>query len=403
MRLREFLLGVEGLALLRGMYGGSDEAAQRRTEEIAAILSDEAFAEGIARPVMDVLDGYTRWSSTYDQPGNPLISAEQPAVWRLLESAAPGRALDAACGTGRHTERLADLGYDVIAVDRTAAMLARARDKVPQARFVEADVRELPLEDGAVDLALCALALEHMEDLEAPMQELARVVRPGGTVLISESHPTLRALGGAPFFKDASGAGGVVRRYSHLFGDYLAAFAVAGLEIRRCVEVPFSHEQVEMQQSALAGYPKATDAAFDGLPAVLIWELSVGAKLDLDHVQIAAPGGCERAARRFYGELLGLAELEKPPALRARGGVWFSLGDRQLHIGVQDSFTPAVKGHPALRVAPAELDAIAARLGDAGVEVAWDESLPGQRRFYAHDPWGNRIELLASETSSVAK
>jgi catechol 2,3-dioxygenase-like lactoylglutathione lyase family enzyme len=116
----------------------------------------------------------------------------------------------------------------------------------------------------------------------------------------------------------------------------------------------------------------------------------------LDHVQIAAPPGCEPDARRFYGELVGLAEMPKPEPLRGRGGVWFALGEQQLHIGVEEGFAPARKAHPALRVGPAELDLIAARLEEAGCELAWDDRLPGVRRFHVADPWGNRLELLTS-------
>ena len=70
----------------------------------------------------------------------------------------------------------------------------------------------------------------------------------------------------------------------------------------------------------------------------------------LDHVQVAAPPGCEAEARAFYGRLLGLEELEKPPALAARGGAWFACGAQQLHVGVAADFTPATKAHPGLRV-----------------------------------------------------
>jgi len=104
----------------------------------------------------------------------------------------------------------------------------------------------------------------------------------------------------------------------------------------------------------------------------------------LDHVQLAAPPGCEAEARRFFGEVLGLREVEKPPALAARGGVWFE----QLHVGVEEDFRPARKAHPAFVVD--DLDALAARLGD----VEWDDALPGTRRFYARDPWGNRLEFV---------
>jgi catechol 2,3-dioxygenase-like lactoylglutathione lyase family enzyme len=110
----------------------------------------------------------------------------------------------------------------------------------------------------------------------------------------------------------------------------------------------------------------------------------------LDHVQVAAPPGCEAEARAFYGGLLGLTEVEKPEPLRGRGGVWFE----QLHVGVEEDFAPARKAHPALQVD--DLDALAERLAAAGAQVQWDEALPDVRRFYTADPWGNRIELLAT-------
>lgn len=108
----------------------------------------------------------------------------------------------------------------------------------------------------------------------------------------------------------------------------------------------------------------------------------------LDHVQVAAPPGCEAAARAFYGDLIGLVEVDKPVPLRARGGVWFE----QLHVGVEADFAPARKAHPALRVD--DLDALAERLAAAGERVEWDDALPGVRRFFTFDPWGNRLELL---------
>ena len=115
----------------------------------------------------------------------------------------------------------------------------------------------------------------------------------------------------------------------------------------------------------------------------------------LDHIQIAAPPGCEAQARRFFGELLGLEEIEKPDPLRGRGGVWFALGSQQLHIGVEEPFSPARKAHPAFRVALPALEPIAQRLQAAGAPVRWDEELPAIRRFFSEDPWGNRIEILA--------
>ena len=115
----------------------------------------------------------------------------------------------------------------------------------------------------------------------------------------------------------------------------------------------------------------------------------------LDHVQIAAPPDCEGAAREFYGALIGLTEIPKPPVLAARGGVWFQVGEEQLHIGVEQEFQPARKAHPAF--ATADLDELATNLQNAGHEIIWDEALPDMRRFYVNDPWGNRIEFLQAK------
>ncbi len=118
----------------------------------------------------------------------------------------------------------------------------------------------------------------------------------------------------------------------------------------------------------------------------------------IDHVLLAAPPGCEAAARRFFGELLGLAEVEKPEPLRSRGGVWFHVGPQQLHVGVELDFAPARKAHPAFAVSGYE--DLLRRLRAADVKVAEDESVPGVRRCFVEDPWENRIELLAVENGA---
>jgi catechol 2,3-dioxygenase-like lactoylglutathione lyase family enzyme len=118
----------------------------------------------------------------------------------------------------------------------------------------------------------------------------------------------------------------------------------------------------------------------------------------LDHVQIAAPPGCEADARRFYGELLGLTEVPKPMPLAASGGVWFACGAQELHVGVIQDFVPTARSHPALRlVSTHALDELAGRLRRAGASVEPDERLPGHRRFYTYDPWGNRLEFLTRD------
>lgn len=121
---------------------------------------------------------------------------------------------------------------------------------------------------------------------------------------------------------------------------------------------------------------------------------------DIDHVQLAAPAGCEAAARDFFGRLLGFPEVEKPEALRSRGGCWFQVGSKQLHIGVDANFRAATKAHVAF--ATRDIDALYCALEKAGVRCVWDEVLGGVRRFYANDPWGNRLEFT-EPTSRVAR
>jgi len=275
VRLAEFLVGVAGLGLMRHIFTGDDEAAAARLAEIRAILlSDEDLYDlGVDASTVDAEAGYARWAETYDQPGNPLISVEQPVVWAMLDEQPAGDALDAACGTGRHTKHLVDLGHRVVGVDGSPEMLAKARAAVPNADFRDGDLTSLPVETSSVDLAVCALALEHVEDLDTAVAELARAVRPGGRVILSDLHPSAQTTGGAAYFQDATGGAGVVRGYSHRHGDYLRAFSKAGLTVDQCLEPEMGPDEVAMQGPAATFVPRAAQAAFLGVPMALIWDL----------------------------------------------------------------------------------------------------------------------------------
>lgn len=114
----------------------------------------------------------------------------------------------------------------------------------------------------------------------------------------------------------------------------------------------------------------------------------------VDHVQLAAPEGCEETARKFFADLLGWEELQKPVPLRKRGGVWFQCGIHQVHIGVQKDFVPATKAHPAFHVE--HIDALREYLIQEDVNVIDDDTRAneGVKRFYLNDPFGNRLEFL---------
>ncbi|KSU62610.1 glyoxalase [[Bacillus] enclensis] len=112
----------------------------------------------------------------------------------------------------------------------------------------------------------------------------------------------------------------------------------------------------------------------------------------IDHIQLAAPEDCEKEARRFYGEMIGLKEIPKPENLQGRGGCWFQFGSQEVHIGVQQAFVPATKAHPGLLVEG--LEEFRSSLIEKGIEIKEDTPINGRCRFFVSDPFGNRIEFL---------
>ena len=121
----------------------------------------------------------------------------------------------------------------------------------------------------------------------------------------------------------------------------------------------------------------------------------------MHHVQLAIPAGGEEECRAFWRDVLGMRELEKPPVLAARGGCWFRGGRLEVHLGVEEPFTPARKAHPGLLVTG--LQAVAAALERAGHPVTWDGDFPGHERFYSADPFGNRLEFLEPVSPPAAR
>jgi ubiquinone/menaquinone biosynthesis C-methylase UbiE len=276
VRLGEFLIGVEGLAVLRHVVTGDDAMVRARLAEIARFstgLDEPPLGLAIDVPELDVVPGYARWAATYDDMPNPLISVEERVVEDMIARIPVGRALDAACGTGRHTARLAARGHRVVGIDASPEMLARAQARVPAAELEVGTLEALPLADASVDLAVCALALTHVPDLGPALRELARVVRPGGRLVVSDFHPFLGLIGGLAFFQDAAGESACVRSYVHPHASYLRAFAAAGLLVRDCQEPV--HAPEDARKIAFSAFiPEGMEAAYVGLPAALVWELA---------------------------------------------------------------------------------------------------------------------------------
>lgn len=112
----------------------------------------------------------------------------------------------------------------------------------------------------------------------------------------------------------------------------------------------------------------------------------------IDHVQIAIPEKGEDEARRFYLDVLGFTEVQKPAVQAARGGCWFERGPLKLHLGVDKDFHPATKAHVAFLTD--DLGGLAARARTGGYRLAEDVPVEGYDRLFVFDPFGNRIELM---------
>ncbi|MCE3550641.1 class I SAM-dependent methyltransferase [Pseudonocardia sp. RS11V-5] len=272
--LGELTVGVEGLALLRLLraddHGAARAARMAEARDVLDRLGRDPELQGSLGVEVDLREGYARWAGTYDGPLR-LFSIEEPPMERRLAAWPAGEVLDAACGTGRYAVRLAERGHTVVGVDRSPDMLERARAKVPGGRFLEGGLTDLPLPDSSVDAAVCALALVHVPEVAPALAELARVVRPGGRILVSDVHPFLVQLGWQAQF--ASGAGRAYMRLNrHRVTDYAAAALAAGLVVRGAEEPVLTPESVVTPTVELV--PEATRAAYVGLPGVVIWEFA---------------------------------------------------------------------------------------------------------------------------------
>jgi ubiquinone/menaquinone biosynthesis C-methylase UbiE len=289
-----YLLGLEGIALLRAFSGAYDrEFTLARFREIRELLeSPDALGTGIEARPLSTREGYDRWAAWYDDQPNQLLEIEQPIVREILDGLPVGVALDAACGTGRHAAYLASLGHTVIGLDSSPGMLARAREKVPQGEFHEADLHELPLADDSVDLVVCAIALVHLADIEGPFREFARVLRPGGHLVVSDQCGLIGDIILPVLHVGPEGELGYIPVYARLASEYLAAALPLGFQVLRCEEprVPspllddegrtiHDGERLPPQDPAAPPYTwalhaeaiDATNAAFRGKPSSIIW------------------------------------------------------------------------------------------------------------------------------------
>ncbi|MEJ8569887.1 class I SAM-dependent methyltransferase [Microbaculum marinum] len=271
--LAELLLGVEGLALLRLAFSDDMQARRDRIADIVRLVGDVDTDAALLAPAyaaeFDLAAGYQRWAKTYDRPLR-LFPVEEPTLHALIAGLPPGTVLDAACGTGRYSAHLVESDHDVVGIDNSEAMLARARVKLPQATFRLGELTDLPLDDASVDAVVCALALVHLPDVAPAITEFARVLRPGGSLFISDVHPFLITLGWRAQVPAADGATGFMALHPHMASEYVQALTASGFLVRGCFEPALGPDSAVTVTSP--HIPEATRAAWAGLPGVAIWD-----------------------------------------------------------------------------------------------------------------------------------
>jgi SAM-dependent methyltransferase len=281
-----YLLGLEGIALLDGWAGDHDrDFTTARLAEIRRLLDDEKLRDrGVLVERVSTVTAYEQQSAGYDEEaGGGLFATDEPVVAEYLSGREPGVALDAACGTGRFAEFLAQRGHQVIGVDSSPDMLARARLRVPAAEFHVADLDRLPLPDDSVDVIVCALALVHVAGLQPVLAEFARVLRPGGDLVISDVHHELVTRGSAITALGPAGEPCITATYRHQLGDYLRPALSLGLQVLRCEEPRAARQAGPPPEPAteigewqdwpwsLMDYLPAAARAAGGRPSLVIW------------------------------------------------------------------------------------------------------------------------------------
>jgi SAM-dependent methyltransferase len=287
-----YLLGLEGIALLDAWTGDHDrEFTEARLTEIRRLLDDEKLRDrGVVAERVSTVTAYEQQSVTYDAgAGGGLFATDEPVVAEYLSAREPGVALDAACGTGRFAEFLAQRGHQVIGVDSSPDMLAHARRRVPDGDFRVGELDRLPLPDDSVDVVVCALALVHVPRLQPVLAEFARVLRPSGDLVISDLHHELVTRGSVITARGPAGQPCIVATYRHQLGDYLRPALSLGLQVKRCEEPRAVRRDGPLPEPAagigdwwdwpwsLMDYVPSAARAAGGRPSLLIWHFQLPA------------------------------------------------------------------------------------------------------------------------------
>lgn len=214
---------------------------------------------------VSVAEGYALWAETWDATPSPIVALEERTLLPWISRLRPHRTIDAGCGTGRWAARLGALG-----IDTSEAMLrVAARKEGMTGRLAAADACALPCADGSADLVLCSLTLGHLADPQSGMREFARVLQPGGTLLLTDFHPDAISRGWRRTFR-RDGRVYELETRSYTLADLCTA---APLQLKCLEAIDAKIAELERPLFERAGRPELFEAAC-ARPAVLLtrWE-----------------------------------------------------------------------------------------------------------------------------------
>jgi cytosine/adenosine deaminase-related metal-dependent hydrolase/ubiquinone/menaquinone biosynthesis C-methylase UbiE len=215
---------------------------------------------------------FSRWAQVYDAQANPLLLLEERRATPLLPTVRGGNVLDIGCGTGRWLTRWEALNpASLTGVDCSTTMLERAREKVrPTTKLLQGDCSALPGDDASYTLIMASFLLSYVKELQAFARECARILRPGGWMLISDMHPATAAERGWTRSFHLDGAKVEIATHSRFLAEIIATFQQNGFKVRVLIEPAFEEpeESVFKDAGKLAEYEELA-----GVPAIYILKL----------------------------------------------------------------------------------------------------------------------------------